>query len=41
MSAYSRYETEKRKLVNLLMSGQITPEQYDELIKKLAKKCRF
>ena len=40
MSKYERFEIEKRKLVDLLISGQITPEQYDEEIKKLAKKHR-
>ena len=40
MSRYERYEDEKSKLETLLMTGKITPEQYDEEIKKLAKKHR-
>ncbi len=40
MSRYERYEDEKSKLETLLMAGKITPEQYDEEIKKLAKKHR-
>lgn len=41
MSKCERYEDEKSKLETLLMAGKITPEQYDEEIKKLAKELRI
>lgn len=39
MSKYELYEQKKSKLENELMSGQITPEQFDTKIKELAKEC--
>lgn len=41
MPNYERYEQGKSKLEKLLMTGLITPEQYDDKIKKLAEECNI
>ena len=41
MSKYERYEQEKSKLELMLITGAITPEQYEQRIKKLAEKCKI